>query len=176
VEKARRAAFLEGQLTDLKRAWSSGAVGPRPVQAGGPPLILGGQAPPAIARAAAAGTGWIAGAVGPELFRVGSKLFTTQWQALGRSGRPRLLALAYFGLGPQGPEHAEKFLRHYYASAGPFVERAVRAAAVSAERVRQVVGQFAEAGCDELLFLPCSADMDQVGLLAAALQRTPVAV
>ncbi len=42
-------------------------------------------------------------------------------------------------------------------------------AATDAETVRENVGAYAEAGCDELIFFPCDADPEQVDLLADAL-------
>jgi hypothetical protein len=40
--------------------------------------------------------------------------------------------------------------------------------AVSPEMVKGYAGAFAEVGCDELIFVPTSSRLDQVGLLAEA--------
>jgi len=40
-------------------------------------------------------------------------------QEAGRSGKPRLLACAYFGLGPDARERSQAAVKKYYAYRGP---------------------------------------------------------
>jgi hypothetical protein len=44
----------------------------------------------------------------------------------------------------------------------------IASAATDADTIRGYVEAFTEAGCDELLLFPCSADPKQVDLLAEA--------
>src|SRR5690349_1332420 len=87
---AQRGRLLEQQLVDLRRIWSDGTIGPRPATPGGPPILIGGFAPAALARIARYGTGFLCAAplrwAGPLVDGV-----TEQWQAAGRPGRPRLV-------------------------------------------------------------------------------------
>jgi hypothetical protein len=46
-----------------------------------------------------------------------------------------------------------------------------QSAAVSEEMVRGYAAAFEVAGCDELIFFPCSTDREQVDLLAAAVRH-----
>jgi hypothetical protein len=62
----------------------------------------------------------------------------------------------------------QRYLSHYYAFLGEYAERVAASAAVSEEQVREQNEAFKAAGCDELIWFPCSPDPEQVELLAAA--------
>ena len=176
------------QIGELRRIWAgerrgfAGAVGPAPTTSAGPPLILGGQSPAAIARAAKLADGWIGGSAGPGAFRAGAQMVRGAWRAAGRTGEPRLMALCYFALGDDAQQAAERYLRGYYGFAPPYAQAVVNAAAIGDRGVADAVNAFQQAGCDELLLVPCSADVRQVELLAgvltanAATTRAPTAV
>jgi alkanesulfonate monooxygenase SsuD/methylene tetrahydromethanopterin reductase-like flavin-dependent oxidoreductase (luciferase family) len=172
----RRGRTLDRQLEEMKRIWSgesrglAGAIGPAPARAGGPQVIVGGSADAAIRRAVRYGDGWIAGGGGPEMFRRGAEAVKAAWMAAGRTGAPRLLALSYFSLGADAQQHAGSYLRDYYGFAGPYAERVVASAATSAEMVKSQAAAFEAAGCDELIFFPCSTDLNQVRQLTEALR------
>jgi alkanesulfonate monooxygenase SsuD/methylene tetrahydromethanopterin reductase-like flavin-dependent oxidoreductase (luciferase family) len=172
-----RGAFLEAQLAELSRIWAgerrgfAGPIGPAPYADGGPEIVLGGHSPAALDRAARLGTGWIAGASGPEMFARGAAGVLDGRQRHGSRGRPRLLALCYFSLGLDADQHAADHLRYYYGFAPPYAEKVLNAAAVGADRVRAVMRAYAVAGCDELLMIPCSGDLSQVELLRACVEE-----
>lgn len=175
ADHSRRGRRIGEQISELRRIWAgerrgfAGPVGPAPTVASGPPLILGGHAPAATARAAKLGDGWISGGGGPGMFRGGAEAVRAAWQAAGRPGAPRLLALAYFALGEDARSTAERYLRDYYGFAPPYAQAVVNSAAVGADGVLETVAGFRQAGCDELLFVPCSADIRQVDVLADVL-------
>lgn len=181
ADHSRRGRRIGEQIGELRRIWAgerrgfAGPVGPSPSAEGGPPLMLGGHAPAAIARAAKLGSGWISGSGGPEMFRAGAEAVRTAWQAAGRPGTPRLMALTYFALGDGARSTAERYLNHYYGFAPPYARMVVNSATIGEDGVRETVAAFQRAGCDELLFVPCSADIRQVALLADALPREPAA-
>ncbi|WP_016905296.1 LLM class flavin-dependent oxidoreductase [Streptomyces xiaopingdaonensis] len=174
VELAGRGARTDAQLRELRELWSSAeagkpsAVGPAPARPGGPPLLLGGHAPRALERAARFGDGWIGGGTGPGMFRGGAEQFRAAWERTGRTGRPRLAAIAYVGLGPGGAEETEAYLRSYYRGAGPFADHIVRNAATSSGRLAELLGEYEEAGCDEVLLMPCMPNRDQIDRAAEA--------
>lgn len=177
VDFHRRGRLLDTQLEEMHRIWAgesrgvAGAVGPATGTRGGPPVVLGGQNPAAMARVARWGDGWISGGGGPQFFAVGAKAAAAAWADAGRKGRPRLLALAYFALGPDATELANGYLRDYYAFAPGVVDMIAGGALTSTGAVRGAVDAFAEAGCDELILFPCSPDITQVDLLAEAVGR-----
>ncbi len=167
VELSDRGARLDGMLERITQIWEGDEVGPS--SAGSPGLIVGGHAVASFARAARFGDGWIAGGSGPEQYAEGAEKAKAAWAAAGRTGEPRTLALAYFSLGEKAEENAQDSLGDYYAFLGEEVAGMIAgAAAKDEETVKQYLGAYTEAGCDELIFCPSSSDPAQVDLLADA--------
>jgi hypothetical protein len=73
-------------------------------------------------------------------------------------------AQAYFGLG--NPAAGKGYLLDYYAFAGPFAERIADANLDTPERLATYIRSYEEAGCDELVLLPTTAELDEVERLA----------
>ena len=169
--KGRR---LDEQLTEMKRIWSgedrgyAGGIGPEPVRRGGPELILGGTAQASFRRVALLGDGWIMGGGTPDMFAQAAASVDEAWQAAGRTGRPRKLALAYFALGSDPRTQADNYLLNYYAWLGDFAKQIAAGAAISGEMVKDCVAAFESKGCDELILVPTASSPDQVALLAEA--------
>jgi alkanesulfonate monooxygenase SsuD/methylene tetrahydromethanopterin reductase-like flavin-dependent oxidoreductase (luciferase family) len=170
-----RGKRLARQVEEMKRIWGgekrgyAGAIGPEPAREGGPELILGGHVPAAIERAAKYGDGWIQGAVGPDQFAANAPKVDEAWERAGRDGKARKLSLAYFALGPNAKEVADRDLKHYYEWLGDEVAGQIAgSAATDEEMVRSYVTAFEDAGCDELLMFPASADAAQADMLADA--------
>jgi alkanesulfonate monooxygenase SsuD/methylene tetrahydromethanopterin reductase-like flavin-dependent oxidoreductase (luciferase family) len=147
---------------------TAGAIGPRPPRER-PTLIVGGTADAAYRRAAQYGDGWIMGGGAPDQFREGAAKAREAWQAAGREGAPRVMSLAYFALGERAEEAANRYLRDYYAFIGDYAGMIADSAAKDADTVRAYVQAFSDAGCDELILMPCDPDPDQVDLLADAI-------
>ncbi|TDQ00284.1 LLM class flavin-dependent oxidoreductase [Labedaea rhizosphaerae] len=172
-----RGRQFDAQLAELRAVWAgeergfAGAVGPTPVQAGGPPLLIGGTAPAAYRRMTEHGAGWIAGGGGPDAFAQGAEQARQAWQEAGRDGRPRLVAITYVSLGDDAEAHARSYLGDYYAFAGEYAERVAAGALTSPQQVADAVGAFAEHGCDELILFPCNPDVGQVDLIASAARK-----
>ena len=172
---AGRGQRFDEQLAEMKRIWEgeergyTGAIGPAPVRPGGPELILGGTTEASFSRVARLGDGWIMGGGTPEMFAQGAAGVDKAWQDAGRPGRPRKLSLAYFALGPYARAQADDYLHHYYGWLGEIADQIAAGAAVNAEMANVYATAFAEAGCDELIFVPTSSGLEQVGLLAEAL-------
>ena len=82
------------------------------------------------------------------------------------TGSPRLASLAYFALGPDAEQAARGYLTDYYRFIGEFAERIADTALTTPDAVERDLKAFAAAGCDELIFFPCSAALDQVERLA----------
>ena len=168
----RRGREFEAMLAEMRRAWDgesfgfAGEIGPR----ARPALIIGGGADVAFERAARHGDGWIFGGGPVEGFRAGLEKARAAWKAAGRDGAPRTLALAYYALGDGAREAADAYLQDYYAFLGPEVAGMIAGtAAADEESVQARARDFAEAGCDELIFFPGNPDPDQVDRLADAL-------
>jgi alkanesulfonate monooxygenase SsuD/methylene tetrahydromethanopterin reductase-like flavin-dependent oxidoreductase (luciferase family) len=165
-----RGKRLDKQLRSLRELWSGDRIGPAPARPGGPPLLVAGYVPRAIERAARLADGWAMGVGTIEQFRVGLAILRDAWADNGRSGRPRALAMTYFALGGSGRAAADRDLHHYYGWLGPDVAADIAAGALTdPAAVVDWLGVHAEAGAQEALLMPCSPELDQVDLLAAAL-------
>jgi alkanesulfonate monooxygenase SsuD/methylene tetrahydromethanopterin reductase-like flavin-dependent oxidoreductase (luciferase family) len=174
VDFHTRGKLFDEMLEQWRHVWageklgSAGAIGPPPPN-GRPTLIIGGSADAAFERAAKYGDGWIMGGGNPEQFRGGVARLEAAWQAAGREGAPRTMALAYFSLGSGAREAADRYLRDYYGWLGDVADMIVQSAAIDAATVKGYVQAFSDAGCDELILFPCNPDPGQVDLLAAAI-------
>jgi alkanesulfonate monooxygenase SsuD/methylene tetrahydromethanopterin reductase-like flavin-dependent oxidoreductase (luciferase family) len=167
-----RGAAFDAQLTELREVWggaargTAGAVGPGPVQPGGPPLMIGGTSAAAIRRTVTHGAGWIAGGGGADMFAGLADRVRKAWTDAGREGAPRLAALGYYALGPDADSLASGYLRDYYAFLGDYAGQVAAGALTTEAAVRDTVSRFADAGCDELILFPASPDLDQLHRLA----------
>lgn len=167
VELNGRGKRLDTMLEEIKGIWAGDEVGPS-IDAT-PQLIVGGHAEASYARAARFADGWIAAGSGPDQARDGIEKAKAAWSDAGRGEEPHLMALAYFSLGERAEEDARDNLAHYYAWLGEDVAgMIVGSAAKGAATVKQYLDAYDEAGCDELVFCPSSADPSQVDLLADA--------
>lgn len=169
-----RGRRFDEMLDEMTRIWAGESRG-RPAAIGPSPgvdrsqIIFGGHNPRAYTRVASRGMGWIGGSRGVAAFRSGAEGVRQAWAEHGRTGRPRLMALPYFCLGPRSRAAAETFLTDHYAIEGP--DTAARLAALAltdSAAVRQAIAAYQDSGCDELIFFPCDPDPGQIGMLADA--------
>jgi alkanesulfonate monooxygenase SsuD/methylene tetrahydromethanopterin reductase-like flavin-dependent oxidoreductase (luciferase family) len=165
VDYHRRGRLLEQLLPELQAGWSDfTAGGPRPAAV--PPIVLGGRAPKTFERVARYADGWIAAGASAGLFAPAAAEVVRSWERYGRAGAPRLMSIGYYALGPDADDVARRYLMDYYAFLGPAAKMLAAGALTSEEAVRRTCREMADAGCQELLLLPCSADADQVDRLA----------
>jgi alkanesulfonate monooxygenase SsuD/methylene tetrahydromethanopterin reductase-like flavin-dependent oxidoreductase (luciferase family) len=104
---------------------------------------------------------------GPERFGEGRQKAVEAWKEEGREGEPRTMALFYFALGDDPEGDAQRSLGDYYSYA-PYAEQIVQSAAKDEDTIRGYLAAYEEAGCDEVICFPASADPAQVDLLARA--------
>jgi alkanesulfonate monooxygenase SsuD/methylene tetrahydromethanopterin reductase-like flavin-dependent oxidoreductase (luciferase family) len=169
----KRGKIFDRQLAFFERAWSGqaisdevGAIGPSPVQSGGPEILLGGYSDRAIKRFESHGHGFIAGGGDPRLAEQFFRLTEQTWQASGRAGKPRLVGCAYFGLGEQAAERAARPILDYYSFAPERAQRIATTLPSSPEKLRSLVQAYAEIGADELILWPTIPELDQIQRLA----------
>lgn len=164
-------ALMDGMLSTMRQVWDGevrGASGPMPaLPPDRPGLLFGGFAPASFNRMAAAGDGWVAPSFGFEPLVDGIAAARAAWSGAGRSGRPRIVVARYFSLGERADEAADHYLAHYY---GARYFDAVRADSLTTpRRLEAELRRLADAGCDDVVLLPCSDEPDQPVLLAGAL-------
>lgn len=178
----RRHQRLDDQVALMRRVWAGEApfadmapVGPPPVRAGGPPLYSGALGPKAIARSAR----WAEGICGFVLDPLGQDHRATfrridqAWSDAGRSDPPRHVTSFWYALGEGGQRRLHDYSRGYLAIFGDEEAgfMADLTTAWSADRVVDAFGRLADAGCDELLLVPTSAEPDEVDRVAEIVTR-----
>src|SRR5205823_7798525 len=104
----------------------------------------------------------------PEVFSQGLSKLHEAWQAGGRDGQPRTMVLFYFVLGDEAEQTARASLGDYYGFLGDYADQVVKSAAKDADTVKAYLAGFEQAGVDEVICFPASADPAQVELLADA--------
>jgi len=170
VDFHRRGRLFDEQLEALPRLWAGeGGLGPAPASPGGRPgLLIGGANEKAYARAAGHADGWTAGGAGPEAFGQAREAVRAAWKDAGRDGEPRTMALLYFALGDDPEGAARASLGDYYSFLGEYAEQIVQGTLKDPDALRSTLAAYEEAGADEVICFPASADPAQVDLLAAA--------
>jgi alkanesulfonate monooxygenase SsuD/methylene tetrahydromethanopterin reductase-like flavin-dependent oxidoreductase (luciferase family) len=163
-----RGERFERMLEQMEAIWQdSEGIGP-PLDTP-PALLIGGSVDAAFKRVARYGAGWIMGGGTPEMLAEAKQKAEAAWEEAGRDGEPRIAALAYYALGENAEEAAEKDLKHYYSWLGEETAQMIAdSAATDEETIKGYQQAFEEAGCDELIWFPTDADPDQVDLLADA--------
>src|SRR3954447_18900221 len=170
VDFHSRGATFDRQLEQMSRIWRGDAepIGPTAANGSRPEVLIGGTADVAFRRAAKYGDGWTMGGGTPDMLGQAIPKVREAWEAEGRDGDPRVMALAYFALGDDAEERARESLGAYYAFLGDYADQIVQSAAKDEDTVRAYLRGFEEAGADEVIAFPASADPAQVELLAAA--------
>ncbi len=175
VSLAGRGARFDSMLATMRRVWAGevgGASGPMPAMPDGRPSVLvGGLVQAAFTRAATLGQGWVAPLFGLSALSEGAAALRGAWATAGRAGRPRVATGRYFCLGTGADEISDAYIEHYYGSDWFAAARADTL--TSRERLREELLRLGEAGCSDLVLFPCSGALEQVGLLAEALDLPP---
>jgi alkanesulfonate monooxygenase SsuD/methylene tetrahydromethanopterin reductase-like flavin-dependent oxidoreductase (luciferase family) len=170
---ARRHARMDEQVAELRRLWAGEApaggsepVGPRPRQAGGPPLWIGAASEPALRRAAHWAEGVVGFSLGPDPAELAATFERAgrAWSEAQRREPPRRVTSFWYALAPDGPArlaaYAERYLRIFGAT--PARALAGRCRAAGAPALRDALAAARDAGADEVLLVPTCADLAEL--------------
>ena len=177
----RRHARVDETVGELKRLWGGGpapdgqAVGPAPVQQGGPRVLCSGMGPKSLARAALWADGVSGFALSADPTET-SKMFRdteAAWEAVGRVDRPRLVTGVFVALGADAQATLQSFAEAYLRVFGPEIATMLaRMMPVHSESaLRQAIAGMADAGCDELILVPASSDPELIDRIAQTVLR-----
>lgn len=164
-----RGVRMDRDLETYRSIWAGDPVpgSPNPaVPAGGRqvPLLFGGTTPAAYRRMASSSDGYIAGSVPAAMASGAFDAARAAWQAAGRPGQPRLVALNYFALGD--PERGRANIADYYAATGEYQDLVVGNVHTDAASLLDSIRRFEALGVDELILGPGTDDLDEVSRLA----------
>jgi alkanesulfonate monooxygenase SsuD/methylene tetrahydromethanopterin reductase-like flavin-dependent oxidoreductase (luciferase family) len=171
---AGRGARFDALVATMRQVWAgevTGASGPIPPLADGhPALLFGGFVDAAFRRAASLGVGWVAPFFGLETLLDGASRVRDAWGSAAREGAPRVVAERYFCLAPDADRVADEYISHYYGAA--YFDGARADTLTSPELLGDELVRLADAGCTDLLLLPCSGDLSELERLAGAIPDT----
>jgi alkanesulfonate monooxygenase SsuD/methylene tetrahydromethanopterin reductase-like flavin-dependent oxidoreductase (luciferase family) len=168
-----RHATLDAQVAELRRLWAGeppfprgDAVGPSPTQAE-VPLLAGAMGPKAMARAARWADGVsgfsIAGDVGE--MAASFRLAEQAWADAGRDAPPRKVNGCFYvldGDDDRAQATLQAFVERYLRIFGEEVaaQMAATCRIASADSLRAVIDAAEAEGCDELVLVPGTVDLD----------------
>jgi alkanesulfonate monooxygenase SsuD/methylene tetrahydromethanopterin reductase-like flavin-dependent oxidoreductase (luciferase family) len=161
-----RGRRFSAQLAALRAQWEDERFGPRPIQPGGPELLVGGLSDDAFVRVARYADGYVHGGGPPRAFARAADRARAAWADTGRPGVPRLWGQGYFALGDDAAEAGARYLLDYYAFTGPFAQRIAAGLLTTPQAIVQFVRGYEDAGCGDLVLLPTVADLTQLERLA----------
>jgi alkanesulfonate monooxygenase SsuD/methylene tetrahydromethanopterin reductase-like flavin-dependent oxidoreductase (luciferase family) len=173
AEYKRRGKHLEEQIHQMRQIWAGqalndtvGAIGPQPVQAGGPRILLGGFSPQAIQRVGRCADGFITALDDAEQINQTFRSVEQSWQAAGRAGKPHLVAQIDIALeSPDGGQGRTNLL-NYYATMPPYDQYKAAALRTTEQRIREAIRTVEQLGADEVIFFTWSTNIDQVDRIA----------
>jgi alkanesulfonate monooxygenase SsuD/methylene tetrahydromethanopterin reductase-like flavin-dependent oxidoreductase (luciferase family) len=123
----------------------------------------------AYKRAATQGKGWVAPLFGLSMLQEGTGATRRAWAEAGRPRQPRIATGRYFGLGANADAIADEYIRHYYGDA--YFATARADTLTTSEHLRVELQALQAAGATDAVLYPTSGGLEQVGLLAEALQN-----
>lgn len=163
------------QLRLMKAIWRgeqiSGAqrpVGPLPVRAGGPEVLIGGTAARAVARVGQFADGYVMGgrALDRDWAQAMVRQVRTAWKAHNRPGEPRIVASVLMALGPGAEDAVAGAFADYYGNdPARTLDRGKRANPTTPATIREAIRLHEDLGTDELIFRPARLDQTQVDRL-----------
>ncbi len=180
---AKRHARMDEQVAEMRRIWrgeppfeGADPVGPRPVQAGGPPVYAGVMGPKATARAARWADGVYVWSGNGEKAQIAHFLAQTDaaWDAAKRTAKPYRIAGFWCSLA-SGDAQA-KLQQYVYDYTRIFGDAPARAMATQMTRatpdsVRAAIDDMQALGCDELFLVPATAEIAEVERAAEILAK-----
>ena len=178
----KRHQRMDEQVAEMRRIWAGeppfeGAdpVGPQPLQAGGPPILIGAMGPKSMARGAQWAQGVYAFAMQgePSELRANFDMADRAWEQAGRADRPHRVGGMWFSLADNAPRRLKEYVYGYLRIAGEQVANklASRMTRSSPDAIRRAIDGAREAGAEELVFVPATADLSEVERLSELLSR-----
>ncbi|KAA9149699.1 LLM class flavin-dependent oxidoreductase [Amycolatopsis acidicola] len=171
----RRGKRLDEQMALLRRIWSGepysdeiGPIGPAPVK-GGPEVLFGAFAPPALERVARWGDGFLCAA---PLSFAGSLFDSVRgfWSQAGRAGEPRMVAQVNVALGPESTvDEARSAILAYYGFGGDYAATVAAGMLTTPAAIREAIQGFGDLGADEVMLYCWSPDVHQLDRIAEIL-------
>ena len=182
AEYRGRHARMDEQVATMRSIWAQqppfegvDPVGPAPVQAGGPKLLTGAMGPKGIARSARWADGVFAWSGNGELadYQQTLAMVDSAWEEAGRSERPYKMGGFWYTLGDGGQEALRQYVYDYLLIAGEDIANWMAGTVHRSndDAVREALDNLEEAGCEEAMLSPVTADLCEIDRLVELLQN-----
>lgn len=182
-----RGARFDQQLDTMTRLWAgevvdgAGPLGPEPCQNGGPEILIGGRALPALRRVARWGTGYVTGAVfSADIARATYSQVQEFWSDMGRTGTPRFVGTLACAIGQDAAADTAASIDHYYQYRGvadrssqgvsPMKSDSRRNIPSTLGAIQEILAACESIGMDEVIVRPGVAEVEQIDKLAELLR------
>jgi alkanesulfonate monooxygenase SsuD/methylene tetrahydromethanopterin reductase-like flavin-dependent oxidoreductase (luciferase family) len=178
---AGRYRHMDEQIAELRRLWrgeppfaGADAVGPPPIQKGGPPIWAGATGPKALRRAAA----WADGVAGFTTAGAPAEVANSfarvreAWEERGDGRTPRLVTGFWYALGPGAESRLYEYAFAYLRLFGEAPARAMakRCRVSSPAAFRDAARAIRDLGADELILVPTTTDVSELDRTLEALE------
>ncbi|MFM7275928.1 MAG: LLM class flavin-dependent oxidoreductase [Gammaproteobacteria bacterium] len=179
---AKRHQRMDEQIAEMRRIWAGeppfeGAdpVGPDPVQAGGPPILIGAMGPKSMRRGAEWAQGVYAFSMNGESREIRGMLEMADraWEEAGRADRPCRVAGFWCSLADDGDARLKRYVHDYLKIAGEELAGAVAGMMnrSTPDSILRAIDGYREAGVEEIMFVPTTADLSEIERLCGLLEK-----
>ena len=178
-----RGARVEQQLAQFRRIWAGepaadglGAIGPVPARPGGPEVLIGGYVDAVATRIARWGDGYLSPVGGsPESVLALWGRIKDAWQEAGRAGSPRWVTGAYFALGPNAEDIADRYIEENYGFNPGLAQRIRSNVPTSPQAIYDTVRRLEDLGSDEYVLRTTTTTFEELDAISEVIQARPVA-
>lgn len=167
-----RLGRLERQVARMRELWAGGLadgatspIEPRPVQLGGPKVLMGALFPKAITSAARFADGILGFSftLAREELDYAFEGARNAWKAAGRTAPPTLVTGCWFALGSGGRAQMDAYLGRYLSFLGSSASGLIPLVpTVDAQGLRDAVARARDAGADEIVLAPTTLDPSEI--------------
>lgn len=179
---AHRHQRMDEQVALMRDIWAGkppfeggDEVGPRPVQAGGPPILAGAMGPKAMARAARWAQGIYGFAMGDEKTQTQQLMETAAgaWRDAGRGEKPYFVGGFWCSLADDAEARLKRYVFDYLKVFGDDMAKMVADTMTchTPERVAEGMHNLDELGVDEIFLVPATADLREIDEIETLMAR-----
>ena len=151
-------------------------MGPRPVQAGGPPILSGSMGPKSMARASKWGDGYYSFAMDgdkglTEIFKTTAE---EKWSESGREGKPVTIGGFWYSLADNAEQRLKEYVRNYLLTFGEqaAAQTASTMTRFTPEAIEDALIGMKELDLDEVFMVPTTPDIEEIDHLENLLVKT----
>ena len=167
---------MDDQIATMKKVWRGELldgleeIGPNPVQAGGPPILVGAMGPKSIQRVSKWADGLYGFAMDGNADLI-DHFFTsadTAWQESGRQDKPYRMAGFWYSLANNAEAALSDYVFDYLKTFGEEDARNIAKTMTMHDpiAIKDGLDAIEALGCDEIQLVPASADIAEVDRLA----------